>query len=49
MTSPISHLDKGFLVLIMSPGVPVRNQQKVLITDFLDSDQNSEFEAQKLR
>ena len=46
MTSPRSYLDKGiFMILVMGPGILVRNQNLVLILDFLDSNQKSEFET----
>ena len=46
VTSPRSYLDKGiFMILVMGPGILVRNQNLVLIPDFLDSNQKSEFET----
>ena len=46
VTSPRSYLDKGILmILVMGPGILVRNQNLVLIPDFLDSNQKSEFET----
>jgi hypothetical protein len=32
------------MILVMGPGILVRNQNLVLIPDFLDSNQKSEFE-----
>ena len=34
------------MILVMGPGILVRNQILVLILDFLDSNQKSEFETQ---
>ena len=46
VTSPRSYLDKGILmILVMDPGILVRNQNYVLVLDFLDSNQKSEFET----
>ena len=46
VTSPRLYLDKGILmILVMGPGILVRNQNLVLILDFFDSNQKSEFET----
>ncbi len=46
VTSPRSYLDKRiFVILVMGPRIPVRNQNLVLIPDFFDSNQKSEFET----
>ena len=46
VTSPRSYLDKGiFMILVMGPRILVRNQNLVLILDFLDSNQKPEFET----
>ena len=33
------------MILVMDPGILVRNQNYVLVLDFLDSNQKSEFET----
>ena len=46
MTSPRLYLDKGILmILVMCPRIMVRNQNLVLIPDFLDSNRKSEFKT----
>ena len=46
MTSPRQYLDKGIqMILVMDPGILVRNQNYVLDLDFLDSNQKSEFKT----
>ena len=46
VTSPRQHLDKGIsMILVMDPGILVRNQNNVLVLEVLDSNQKSEFET----